>query len=321
MRSVNLILSVTNDGYIGVTGGLCVHSKRDLAFFKETTHGSVCIMGRKTFESLPSPLVGRTMFIITSTPSNDNEFSTLEDAILAAPLDKEIFVIGGAAIFDLAFKYAKTIFISKFDTTCPTGRNMIKVPDVLLSLSEMGYKETIIEGFFELSGVDKDGIDVFSTVIYRYDRKYVETKSIVLDEVELAEISQTRGGKFICDTCLRSDTGWINRPVALFYCGTVPPEDSVTHHEWLAVCRIGDGLRYFNGISAVEPGHTFVGIETKCGVLYSSHRHNFVKCDKDGSFIDGGRDYTRFGIGEGVREVWLTITPEGLMRTYPTNNA
>lgn len=49
-----------------------------------------------------------------------------------------------------------------------------------------------------------------------------------------------------------------------------------------------------------------------CGAeIQSMHRHDWVACDCDstetGIFIDGGSDYTRYGVGNKSKWAWLPI--------------
>ena len=63
--AVTLVLARASNGVIGKDGGLPWHISADLKRFKALTMGSVMIMGRRTFESLPGVLPGRRHVVLT----------------------------------------------------------------------------------------------------------------------------------------------------------------------------------------------------------------------------------------------------------------
>lgn len=113
---VTIIVAVGNyvngKGYpIGRGGTTPWHNKKDLKWFKDTTTGNVVIMGRKTFEAIGHPLPNRTNIVVTSREGlaaenrNVTFLNSLEEAInFAKSFDKEIFIIGGASIYEYALK-------------------------------------------------------------------------------------------------------------------------------------------------------------------------------------------------------------------------
>jgi dihydrofolate reductase len=64
-RSVTLVVARAANGVIGRDGGLPWHISADLKRFKRLTMGSVMIMGRRTFDSLPGVLPGRRHIVLT----------------------------------------------------------------------------------------------------------------------------------------------------------------------------------------------------------------------------------------------------------------
>ena len=83
----------------------------DLKFFKEFTMGKPCIMGRKTWESIPDkykPLPGRENIIVTRNPQAFPELESfvcvrpsVEVALTTARLfKKEICIVGGGEIYN-----------------------------------------------------------------------------------------------------------------------------------------------------------------------------------------------------------------------------
>ena len=115
---VNIIVAVGNyvsgKGFpIGAKGGMPWHNKADLKWFKDMTTGHPVIMGRKTYESIGHPLKNRTNIIVTKNDKFIDGFNDgisllmpdIETAIdCAKKVDEEIFIIGGASIYEYALK-------------------------------------------------------------------------------------------------------------------------------------------------------------------------------------------------------------------------
>lgn len=109
-HEIYAIVAMGDDYEIGYNGDLIWHIKEDLKRFKNLTMGHPIIMGRKTRESLPKALPGRTNIAITRNPeySATNTLTAhslteaLELARKAEGSDK-IFIIGGGQIYEEAF--------------------------------------------------------------------------------------------------------------------------------------------------------------------------------------------------------------------------
>jgi dihydrofolate reductase len=108
--AIIFVVAAAENGVIGRDGGLPWKLKSDMARFKALTLNKPVVMGRKTFVSLPKPLVHRTNIVIT----RDTSFAA-RGAIVAATIERaldvalgdalrrganEIAVIGGAEIFN-----------------------------------------------------------------------------------------------------------------------------------------------------------------------------------------------------------------------------
>lgn len=101
---------------IGVDGRLPWRLPADLKRFKAQTMGKPMIMGRKTFESFPSPLPGRRHIVLTRDASWRREgaevATSVEDALALAG-EGDIAVIGGAEIFALFLPLAERIELTE----------------------------------------------------------------------------------------------------------------------------------------------------------------------------------------------------------------
>jgi dihydrofolate reductase len=104
-----LLVAVAENGVIGARGSIPWRVKSDVLRLKAMTMGKPVVMGRKTFESLPRPLPGRTNIVITRDPdyraAGALVTSSFADARVIALGDAlrrfatEIAVIGGAEIY------------------------------------------------------------------------------------------------------------------------------------------------------------------------------------------------------------------------------
>jgi dihydrofolate reductase len=114
---VVLVLARAENGVIGANGGLpWGRLEGDLPRFKQLTMGKPCIMGRKTWDSLPfKPLVGRTNIVVSRNRNFAAEgavvVNKIEKALRRADeeMPEAIMVIGGADVFAQALPFADRI--------------------------------------------------------------------------------------------------------------------------------------------------------------------------------------------------------------------
>ena len=113
---IHLIWAQDQNGGIGENGNLPWHISEDLKKFKSLTLNSTIIMGRKTWDSLPTkPLPKRKNIILSRKKQIGNfTYSSFEeclDKIKKQNLNK-VFIIGGRSIYELFFEYANYLHIS-----------------------------------------------------------------------------------------------------------------------------------------------------------------------------------------------------------------
>lgn len=103
---------------IGNAGKIPWHLPADLAHFKSLTMGHPVIMGRKTYESIGKPLLGRQNIVVTRQVGYLAEgcimVTSLEDAVEIAQGD-EVFIIGGAEIYRQALPLADRVYLTVVD--------------------------------------------------------------------------------------------------------------------------------------------------------------------------------------------------------------
>lgn len=121
-NELTIIVAAGQNNAIGKDNKLIWHLSDDLKHFKSLTNGHHIIMGRKTFESFPKPLPNRTHVVITrqtdyKAPDNVIVVNSLEDAIDAARLDKQPFIIGGGEIYKQAMPLVDKLEITRIHST------------------------------------------------------------------------------------------------------------------------------------------------------------------------------------------------------------
>jgi len=108
-----IIAAMAENRVIGRNNALPWSLKADMEHFKKLTLGWPCIMGRKTWESLPKrPLPGRPNIVISqslSSVAGAKVFSSLKDAIDHCAEHEKIFICGGASVYAEAMPLANRI--------------------------------------------------------------------------------------------------------------------------------------------------------------------------------------------------------------------
>jgi len=122
MTKISLIAALSENHVIGKDNQLPWHISEDLKRFREITRGHPVIMGRKTFESIGKALPNRLNIVITRDLSLKYEdvvvVNSIEEAIsIAEERDPdEVFIIGGAQIYDQAIKIADKLYLTLVHT-------------------------------------------------------------------------------------------------------------------------------------------------------------------------------------------------------------
>ncbi len=145
---LSMIVAIGKNGEIGQGGKMpWPHLKRDMAWFVEKTKDKPVIMGRRTWESLPSrPLAGRGNYILSRSrdPNWSSDHTEPDDpstsvavyhspAVLASRLEHklgvdEAVVIGGAKVYEAFLPWAATIYLTKIDRDYPDADTFFPFP-------------------------------------------------------------------------------------------------------------------------------------------------------------------------------------------------
>lgn len=118
---ISIIAAVAANRAIGNDNKLLYWLPNDLKRFKSLTTGHTIIMGRKTFDSLPKgALPNRRNVVISRTvkelPGCD-VYGSLEEALHNCNAEEDIYIIGGASIYEQAMPIANRLCLTEIADT------------------------------------------------------------------------------------------------------------------------------------------------------------------------------------------------------------
>ena len=138
---VSMIAAIGKNRELGENDRLLWDLPSEAKFFRDTTRGHANIMGRKTYESLlhyfkGKLMPGRTSIVVTRDPNyktleGSYAFTDVKDAIDAAKkeeerlrkldpsLPSEVFIIGGAQMYELGLPFADRLYLTFVDGEFP----------------------------------------------------------------------------------------------------------------------------------------------------------------------------------------------------------
>lgn len=127
---VSIVAALASNNVIGNAGRLVWNIPTDMKWFRQLTSKKTVIMGRKTFDSIGKPLPNRRNIVITRqvqgldsdalmltqklfNPPLGIELSpSLSQAIKTVSNDEEVFIIGGAQIYNEAINIADQMYLT-----------------------------------------------------------------------------------------------------------------------------------------------------------------------------------------------------------------
>lgn len=114
------VVAIDDNGLIGRENDLPWHLPDDLRWFRDRTMGKPCIMGRKTYESLPDryrPLPGRLNIVVTRNTAYEAPGAVVvhsfDEALRAAGDAEEIIVAGGADLFHAFMSLVDRLYLTR----------------------------------------------------------------------------------------------------------------------------------------------------------------------------------------------------------------
>lgn len=158
-KHINLIVAKNEVNSIGLHNKLLYKLKNDMIFFRKKTLGQIVVMGRNTFESLPKPLSNRENLVmstvLSSFPTSTDSYKVFYDAIelttylnsLPADDTREVYIIGGASIYERFLPLCDTLYITEIedallgDTFFPSFDKSLYIETILESHEQSGLDE------------------------------------------------------------------------------------------------------------------------------------------------------------------------------------
>ena len=117
---ISMIVAYGKNWEIGLNNEMLWHISEDFKNFKTITSGHHILMGRKTFESIGKPLPNRTSLVLSNNGFEHEGVHTFSDVQEAfnfarASAEEELFIIGGANIYETLFPYVDKLYLSEVD--------------------------------------------------------------------------------------------------------------------------------------------------------------------------------------------------------------
>ena len=112
---LSIITAIDENRVIGITNRLPWSLPADLLRFKRITWGKPIIMGRNTYESIGRPLPGRTNIILSRKKIEVPGclvYNSLDEALQIHHDEKEVFIIGGANLYQQTIDRADRMYIT-----------------------------------------------------------------------------------------------------------------------------------------------------------------------------------------------------------------
>ncbi len=120
MTRISIIVAIAKLNAIGQNNDLLAYIPNDLKRFKALTTSYTIIMGRKTFDSLPNGALPNRRNIVISRNTDlkieDVEVVSSPEAALAlCENETEVFIIGGATIYEALLPKANKLYLTLID--------------------------------------------------------------------------------------------------------------------------------------------------------------------------------------------------------------
>ena len=143
---IAVVAAIAENNVIGFENALPWRIPVDLRRFRELTIGKPTIMGRRTYESLKTPMKDRRLIVISRDPCYEiphgDVASTIEKAItIAKTIGKatnchEIMIAGGAAIYRKTIELSDRLYITKIKKLYAGDSYFPDIDDNVWSVSE-----------------------------------------------------------------------------------------------------------------------------------------------------------------------------------------
>lgn len=123
MKNISMIACVSRDLGLGNKGGLLWRIPEDIQFFRQTTLGHPVVMGGATYRSIGKALPERQNIVLSRSEIDDpnvkclHSLNRLEDYL--EKLADEVFIIGGASLYETFLPRANRLVLTEVDGVRP----------------------------------------------------------------------------------------------------------------------------------------------------------------------------------------------------------
>lgn len=119
--TLHIIAAVARNRAIGLENKLLYWLPNDLKRFKALTTGHTIIMGRNTFLSLPKGALPNRRNVVLSRTVKEihgcDVYATLDEALASCQPDEQVYIIGGASVYEQALDKADRLCLTEIDDT------------------------------------------------------------------------------------------------------------------------------------------------------------------------------------------------------------
>ncbi len=119
---ISIVAAVARNGVIGRDGAIPWRIPEDVRRFKDLTTNRAAVMGRRTWDSLPErfrPLPNRRNVVVTRRAdwgaAGAEHAASLEEALELLASVPQVFVIGGAQLYEAALPLADELLLTEID--------------------------------------------------------------------------------------------------------------------------------------------------------------------------------------------------------------
>ena len=141
--TVHLIWAEARDRVIGANGGIPWRLPEDQEHFRQRTTGATVVMGRATWDSLPDrfrPLPGRRNVVLTRDPGWSAPGAEVAHAVAEVDLTGEVWVMGGAAVYEAFLPLASQVLRTRIDLDVPGDTRAPTLDDAWVVAGASGWQ-------------------------------------------------------------------------------------------------------------------------------------------------------------------------------------
>jgi dihydrofolate reductase len=157
-----VIAAMSENRVIGIQNHLPWHLPDEWKYFRAVTDGKAFLMGRKSFEAPDALRSSYRNVVLTSTEITDlpdiESAKNLESALALLASEKEVFILGGASVFEQTLPLASRLYLTVVHTHLEGDSHFPAVSAQDWELISSDYH-----------GIDDDHAYAFS--MNQYDRK------------------------------------------------------------------------------------------------------------------------------------------------------